>query len=133
MFKNLNELQKKIGKFIDETPEKPKEKPKEKLEKQPEMTASLRPKNYGSVRIGRKWWWNDLKDLTIGERVVLIELCVCGDARGISWHSERKMAERLNIGRNTLRRGLKGLKQKKYIKTNKVKGRFGYYQEYQLL
>lgn len=75
------------------------------------------------IRIPKKWWLNDLKKLTPLERCVLIELKLYANRENSCYPAQSTLARDLNLDFKTIRKGISGLKKKRYLKIVKITSR----------
>jgi biotin operon repressor len=98
-----------------------------KLEKAKDENKKL---PYG-VKISKHRLFNDLYDLEPTEKVIYIGLCLFKDQQGYCYPSMRKLANDLNISKNTIQKNIWGLKEKGFIKIDTKRGkkgkRYGYW------
>jgi DNA-binding MarR family transcriptional regulator len=79
------------------------------------------------VRVPKKWWLNELKELTPLERCVLIELRQYRSVEGECYPTQKTIARDLRVSENTALKGIKGLLKKKFIKKGKKNPRRNFY------
>lgn len=97
----------------------------------PEKEPELEKKTFW-IRISKKWWHKELKDLNPIERCLLIELILYKNKEGMAWPSLRRLARELNISVNTARSHLPVLEKKGFIKMERSKtNQKWYYKVYQ--
>ncbi len=66
--------------------------------------------------LSKKLWWKGLYGLSSEEREVWISLWLNADAEGLCWTSQGGLALRLPRNENTIKKALKGLEKKGFIK-----------------
>jgi len=79
------------------------------------------------VRVPKKWWLNELKELTPLERCVLVELRVYRNVDGRCFPSQKTIARDLRVSENSVLKGIKGLLKKEFITKGKVNPRRNFY------
>ena len=79
------------------------------------------------IRVPKKWWLNDLKNLSPAERCVLITLKVHDNKKFGCFPSIRTLAKELHVSQNTILKAIGKLKKKGFFKVVKRRGRFNSY------
>ena len=79
------------------------------------------------IRVPRKWWLIELKNLSPVERCILITLKIHADKNNIAWPSYQLIANELKISKQTIFRVMKTLKKKGFYKIEKSSGRLNSY------
>ena len=69
--------------------------------------------------LGKRFWKQQMQELTTTERVVWIELEMYAGPKIKCWVGIRGMAKDLNVSVNTIQKATEGLEQKKWIKIDK--------------
>lgn len=92
-----------------------------------ERTAGPRKKSQWWIRVPKKWWIEDLKNLNPAERCVLITLKIHDNPKYGCFPSTRTMAQELNLNQLTVLRTIKKLQKKGFLKIVKASGRSNSY------
>lgn len=92
-----------------------------------EKAAGPQKKKDWWIKIQKKWWLNDLKNLSPAERCVLITLKIHDNKKFGCFPSVRTMAQELHVSQTLILRAIKKLKKKGYFKIVKRVGRFNSY------
>lgn len=91
-----------------------------------EKTKPKEKKGYW-VRVPKKWWLKDLKNLSPVERCILITLKIHANKENIAWPAQDTIADELKITRMTIFRVMKKLDKKGFYKVKKSDGRSNSY------
>ena len=83
--------------------------------------------------LSKRRWINDWTELTPVQRCLMTSLWLYAGKKGKCWASMRTLAKELKVARNTILRNIKILKEKKFIKIEKINGRKGNYHYYTML
>lgn len=67
------------------------------------------------------------KDLTVNDKMIYLYLRLYGGQNRLAFTGLERMSEEINLSINTIRKSLKNLEGKKYIKITKEKQKHGYY------
>ena len=109
-----------------------------KYYKEPSDNWQKQLENYNTkklsfFRLSKKRWLNDWHDLNIIQRTIMLELWLYAGNKSFSWPSQTLMARDLNVTTMTIKRNLKTLMDKSFIKVEKIRTSHGRHNKYNLL
>jgi Transcriptional regulators len=84
-------------------------------------------------RITRKRWFNDWYELNATQKVIMLTLWLYAGKKDYCYPSQQLLAKELNISPNTIKRNIKILNHKGFIKIEKLVNQRGKYNRYTLV